>query len=577
MNKKCFQYAVALIMFLILAGMTGAAYYITHFMYESHLFFYRYVGLLALSFSLYGGIKWYNKGNVFDAVSRSTKRDVATLKWLVCLFSFCVVSGVLFSFFLHTAWMSLDSWVFYSHGSILNNARSALNVYISTNARGAEFLLRVITIPENMWQNYIITPMVCLFIPYTAFRLLTGGEETFISRKGVFFYVFFFFLLLFTVDVTKHSYGNFCVLPIAANYLWPVPFTLYFLSCFRKRLMVDAENSNVQSLIKKIIAFLLGFVACCGPECVCVLMLPLLVVHAFYTIYKKIKISEWCLWGYMGAVWGAFFLFASPGIYGRAMYGLSTRKIDFSSFSSDQLDEYFRGFSLESYGDFVDFSGCVNFSDLPLWYHLFFIPCFLLRFYTCCRGVMLIFSFLFILHLTKTYPQRRNLLFLSMLIIAGGLLCSASYLMGGIPTPSSYQPGVIILSLAAALLFLHLPYKIIPQVVLISLMGSYLICTMAPVTIRQWAYKQYEQERFAEIHRQLEAGAEYIVLPAFPEHIMDDWGMLALHELEKGFTDYPNAGVARRYGVKGVRQEKMKDREQKVSKSETTSGSVDND
>lgn len=561
MYKKYFHWWVFVILFLLVAVITSAVYYLTHFVYESHQFFFRYVGLLALSFFLYVGIKWYNKGKIFEPVPQFSKRDVAPLKWRVCLFAFCVVSGGLLALFLHTAWMSLDSWVFYSHGSILSNARSALEFYMSTNARGAEFLLKVITIPENMWQNYIITPIVCLFIPYTAFRLLTGGEEAFISRKGVSFYVFFFLLLLLTVDVVNHSYGNFYMLPIAANYLWPVPCTLYFLSCFRKWLMVDAENPDIQSLAKRIIAFLMGLVACWGPECVCVLMLPLLVVHAFYTAYKKLKISEWCLWGYMGAVWGAFFLFASPGIYGRAMYGLSTRKIDFSSFSSNQLDEYFRGFSLESCGDFVDFSGCINFSDLPLQYHLFFIPCFLLRFYTCCRWVMLIFSILFILHLTKTYPQRRNLLFISLLIIAGGLLCAASYLMGGIPTPSSYQPGVIILSLAVALLFLHLPYKIIPQVVLICLMGGYLLYSMGPITYQQLQYKHYEKERFAEIHRQRAEGKEYIVLPSMPEHVQDKWGMLALHQLEKDFSDYPNTAAARRYGVKGVRQEKRKSTE----------------
>lgn len=513
--------------------------------------------MLGLSGVLYITVKRYNKGKELVEGNEEIKSSSRRCLWGLAIIAFAVLIGGSLSLFLSTSWISLDAWGFIPYASLSSRLHDACFSYMSHVSRSGEFVLHLIGISENQWQSCLFTPIAYLLIPVAMLRLIGERNTALLSRKGFLFFSFSLLLLIISSNIRKHSFCNFFQLPIAANYLWPLPFVFYFLSCYRKKCILNAESSDVVSYVKRMFIFVMGLFACWGPECVCVMIIPIVTAWGVYTMCRREKIAESCLWGYLGALWGAFLLFASPALQNRALVGKCCRNVDFGEMSSAELERYFRSLDIIfDVSDFKDGTHCVNFSDLPLHYHLYFLPRMSLTLWGCGQLVLAVFAVLFIFACAKKYQNRGRIIMSSLLVLCGGYVCASSYLMSCIPTAPSFHPPVIAFALAAAVLFYHLPYRLLPQLMLIVGMAGYILYVLAPVGIEQWNYKRYETERFAEIHRQQQEGEEYIVLPHPSVNLPDSFGMLAQHQLEEGFDGYPNTAAAKRYGVKGLRQKK---------------------
>lgn len=520
-------------------------------------YFYRYLLLLGVLFILYLVVTRYNKGKDLPTLPSTAEKQGSSPWWGVAL---CLCGGMIggaLALFLSTAWLSLDSWGFIPYDSFAERWAAAWQTYMTHVSRSGEFLLHVMGIPENQWQTYTVTPVVCLLLPCALFRLLAGRSATLFSRRGFLFYLFTLLLVLLSCNLRKYNYTNFYQLPIAANYLWPMPVVAWFLSCYRDDSVLKAETGDAHAWLKRLLMFAAGCFSCWGPECVCVVILPLLAGHALWVVRKRARIAKSCLWGYMGALGGAFLLFAPPALQLRAAKGCAARAVDFAAMSPTEMSDYFSRFSAACVPDFIDHTSCINFSDIPLRYHLYFLPQLSLTLWSCAQLVLGVTVLLLLCHAVKRCPNRLRVVQTAGGAWTLGAVCAASYMASCLPTPVSYQPAVLIMAAGACYLFLHLPYKWVPQTLLLVVMGAYLSSMLIPAACAQWLYKMKEQARFAEIHRQQAQGREWVVLPPMAEEPRDAFRMLSVHELEGGFTDYPNTTAAKRYGVKGLRQKKQ--------------------
>lgn len=523
------------------------------FEYPPYFFYYCCCCALSVSFICFS-IKMNRNSNAAHLLPEPKPR--CNKKWACALFAFALLFFTGLASLLSTAWLKGDD--FFS--STLNNIGlqgrffAAIDVYSHHVSRNGDFIVRLAGLAENRWQQWLITPLVVLLIPYGLQRLVGSGRESMCSMRGMLFFVFVSFLALLSCQVYP-QWRNYWCWAACVNYLYPTVACFYFLSFYRQQYEIDCRTSKI-GWLKMAGMFCLGFYACSGPECLDIVLLPLLIVYLVAKWMQKKYIPWGNLMGVLGAVWGFFFVFASPALQRRRAGG-ELLPFDALGLDDTQKWEFVQHLTWDKMLLLTDSSSVINLGSIPLWLHCYFVPWLLERYFQCCMFAFGAFAILLIFIVLKKEPGRRKKVCISLLFPLVGLVSALAYLQSCIPTSMSFLPPSFVVLIGAAWLFVRLPYRWFPQLFMCLLAMAAAVFLLAPPGIEAWNYKKYEAKRAEAIMSQKQQGMmDVVVPPLFPQAPQDKLGLIGGGKggLNADPSGYPNHQAACQYGVKTISQ-----------------------
>ena len=489
-------------------------------------------------------------------ISEQNKQLPMQKKWMfvLALGIFGVVVYCSFAYLLSLAWFKGDDYLFATHDVFsIHHVYGAIHAYLNRVSRIGEIMAYFLGVMNCRWQHWVFTPLFLVALPFVLIRLVSVRSEWYSARTLLAFW-FIVFLALQSV-FTDGYWRNFWCFAASTNYFWSTVIIFAFIPVFFPWKWDTVPQGGWRKWLNASLAFSLGVYSGWGSEAMTVTLLPLLT---FWVVYLAVKIKEIpfrCWAGYLGFCLGAFFLFASPALRRRAAGGSETRALDVLSMTSEEISAFVQNLSPEKVNLLVDGTGCVNLHGIPILEHVYFLPYLVKEYWPCCdypTWMLLAFVLLTLLFRPKNWKRS--------LFIAGGMylvswVCAVSYLGGVIPSTMSFLPPSFIVMAACVFLLVNmrcrfgLPITAVATAVVMAT-GLHLLL---PSAIEAHHYKKYEQEKFAEIARQKEAGIKQIVLyRTWPKPPEDALGLICSMELGASPDRYPNSSARHYYGVEGI-------------------------
>ncbi|MDO4953640.1 MAG: DUF6056 family protein [Akkermansia sp.] len=434
----------------------------------------------------------------------------------------CLIAAVSLSLLLYTSWLRGDEWMFTpgmrSYGW---RAINGIASYLFRNSRLGETVGFFVGVSECKWQVFLLNPLFAIAIPFALLRLFGRRGESMASPMGLCFFWFTFLLALMSACLSP--WRNYTCFAASVNYLWPSVVILFFLSLFNPG-QWHPEGVLKYPLWKRVGVLLLGLYCGCSVESLSVTLLPVLTVWMFWRLLKKKGIPVLCRLAYLGFLWGTYFLFASPALYRREDSAIPDLAIDVSSFTSEQMAHFVQNLTWEQL-DGITGGGCiVILKGIPLLYHTYFLPFLADKFLQCCSVGCVTFALLLVLLAFQRGAGRKRTAIGSLVLFALGWVCAVSYTAQCIPMHMSFLPAAFFILAACAYIFLAMACNRAWLACSISLLcvAGLAFSTFVPAGIDAWPLKRVEQERFAEIHRQMEQGNKVVEYELQIDYIPDD-------------------------------------------------------
>ncbi|MDO5449777.1 MAG: DUF6056 family protein [Akkermansia sp.] len=418
-----------------------------------------------------------------------------------------LLSFALLALLLYTCWMRGDEWGFaIGDHSFFSRAIQGASGYFFRNSRLGELVGVLVTVSECKWQVFILNPLFAVALPFALHRLFRKPGESMATPQGIAFFCFAFYLGIQSACLSP--WRNFTCFAASVNYLWPSVIIIYFLSLFNPSTWQESLFPSISLRVKCILLAILGLYCGCSVECLSVTLLPVLTLWVLYRAYKRLPVPVTCKIAYYGFLWGTFLLFASPSLYRRAEREGAKLAIDVSTFSPEQLSEFVRNLSWEQVHGLTGGSMVTILKGIPLSDHVFFFPFLANKFLQCCSVGCVCLLILVVIMAFKYRSCRKSDFAWVLGIFLLGWGCASSYLVQCIPMRMSFLPPSFIVLAAASLALVtlyRLKCRVACWIVTMAVMVLAFV-TFIPAGIEAWPLKKVEDARYADIHRQIEAG-----------------------------------------------------------------------
>lgn len=452
---------------------------------------------------------------------------------LACLFS--------------SVWLKGDDYIFlpWPVANIKEMMFFVAGRYTDGNSRVGELLGGFVGLSENRWQHWLLTPAIILSIPFAMHRLFGKQGESITNFKGFCFIWFCIGMILMNADL--HPWRNFWCYAVIANYLWPIPAIILFLSFYREGRWKSYQSSSL-SIIG---LFILGLYCGWALECVSIFLVPGLIIYCIWRCRKQ-KYIPWKCWsGLAGSIWGAFLLYASPAPGRRAARELAESLFDTSNMTFSQLLEFCTNLTPERL-DLLQGAHVQYFlGGIPLPLHIFFVPQLISHYLPCCALALGAILFMMLFFIRKGTKKKDLIITTSGIMLS--FLCACSYLYACIPNNVCFQPASFIMIGTACFLFQRTILPIIVRPFMAIAVVIYACYILFPAGAEAWAYRETRSLRMAELHKKLAQGEKNITL-----HLhwlvppKDPLGLITCMELGDDPQQYPNFLASRAYGVDSI-------------------------
>lgn len=434
----------------------------------------------------------------------------------------CLVAFGVLSLLLYTSWLRGDEWMFTpGMRSYAWRAMMGISSYIFRNSRLGETVGFFVGVSECKWQVFLLNPLFTIAIPFALLRLFGRRGESMASPMGLCFFWFTFLLALMSACLSP--WRNYTCFAASVNYLWPSVVSLFFLSLFNPG-QWRPEGVFERPLWKKAGVLLLGLYCGCSVESLSVILLPVLTAWMFWRLLKKRCIPVLCKHAYLGFLWGTYFLFASPSLYLRGHRALPDLAIDVSSFNAEQMAHFVQNLTWEQLEGLTGGGGIVILKGIPLLYHGYFLPFLADKFLQCSSVGCITFALLLAFLAFRKGAERKRSALGGLILFTLGWACAVSYTVQCIPMHMSFLPAAFFILAACAYIFRAMACNRAWLACAVSLLGvaGLALSTFVPAGIDAWPLKHVEQERFAEIHRQMEQGNNVVEYELKIDHVPND-------------------------------------------------------
>lgn len=509
-----------------------------------------FVLTLLLSVFLFYLYKKYNKKQV--ATPCPDNPSNASIIYKIIIFFECAMLYALLALILSTAWLKGDDYIFLqcTDYTLKEKFFFILGRYSCWNSRLGDIIASLLALSENRWQHIFITPFFIIALPFVIFNFLTPSKASIFSLKGFIFILFTVFIILVSVSLTP--WRNIWCYAAAVNYLWPMAIVTLLLTYYKKN---SPSTNKLKSKYLIILVFLLGLYSTWSLECITVLLLPALSIWIIWKYRRGIHITAHCWAGFMGAIWGAFFLFSSPGLARRSAKEVADRAFDPSVLSFDQMWEFVTTQTPENLTLLQ--AGTVRYilDGIPLPLHIFYIPELLKHFIPCCAAALICWVVFCLCALTKKPLFPKKHIRISCIFVCLAFLSAFAYLYACIPTDMSYLPSSYLIVLACSLLFLNIQGQFgkISRIVSTVVLMIYASVQLFPSVGEAWRYKKYEKIRLAELHSQIDRGEQDVVIyQPYTIPPKDELGLIHNMDLQQEANIYPNFIAARAYKINSI-------------------------
>ena len=537
--------------------------------YASYYEYYPYKMLPVLLFCVflikyYYGVKssLFHKEQLDIEVKQEPRR---TSVWPVVVSAILVYCSI--SLLLYSAWMKDDEFGFaYKHSSYFGHVYATFERYTLFVSRIGDLFVHLCPLGDNRWQVFLLTPLVPTLIPFALHRLVSSKKETIFSFSGFCFY--WLCVVLSLLCVYLPSWRSYYCYAANANYLWPSALLIWFLSYYNK----SRWNYSKKELCGEIgfcsLLFVLGLVVAWSQECLAVVLLPFLSIWIFYHLYTKKYIPNSCFWGYIGAVFGAFLLFAAPALKSRLSIEAPRRKIDIANMTEWELDQFLSTLNWEKVNLLRGPTNVVNFQDIPLLDRFHFLPFLLERYWECCVIAIIAFFALVVVFTVLKSIRKQNLKFpnMSWFYAACSIFTALAYSVSCIPGRWSFTVCGFLLVIACAFIAQEIRKDyaakwILPVVAICSVL--YAMWVFVPAAVEAIELKKYEHARTAEIIKQRDSGKMDIELQyPLPYQPVDSLGLIQVDYMSENPEAYNNEVASRFYKVNSISQKPYRRQEE---------------
>ncbi len=460
-----------------------------------------------------------------------------------------IVCYSLLAFLLRQSWIQGDEWYFIKRTTMpfVPALKACLLHYAGWVSRIGEIGAGIVGLAPSRWQEWILTPLFSALAPMAAFSLVRRNGDSLFSEKGRWFYVTAF--ILFLLAVYLPNWRNYWCHAAAWNYLYPSICLIYFLHFFRNDIKSRANISSCAGV------FLIGVISGWGTECTSAIILPFLTCIIIYNLAcRKPWLSFHAYCGYCGFLIGTIALFCSPALFIRSIIDNNAKRIDISSLTSNEYNDFIHNLDGEKLDMLTGSSGVVTLKDIPLFDRIFFWPFAGERFLLCCGLVLSVCILFAAIHFfTARKGVRLHSLAYPLIAVTISVLFTLSYTIQCIPTTMSYLPSGFAIVVACMFIFVRFKHSAIYLCgILVTLIG---LTIFLPAGIQAAQYKHLDTRRLTEIELSKSKGIMDITLSR-PSITL--WyptlGMIAANDIKPHANSFTNSQCAAYYGVRSVKQ-----------------------
>lgn len=510
------------------------------------------LAILTCLFLLYCHVRY--QSNVIPIQPEPQKPPVEK-RWVLAILLVCIIFYAFLAYVISLAWLQGDEFLFVHKGNdILYRLMKGLQGWRNYNARFGDIAGHIITLSENRWQQYIITPFFIICTPFAIYALILPSGERIFSQKGFLFVVFIISIFISSRTRTWSSFWNFA---LCINYLWPSVIICYFLSFYKNESIIFYRNRQLLSKFLTIFLFFIGIYCGWSLECVTLFLLPSTIIWLLLRYKDNEYVPHYCLSATMGITLGAFCLLSSPALASRGVNELLHRALNIQSLSTSEKLAFALNHSAENMLQLKGITVNYYLGDLPLWMHLFYLPELLNTFISSCKPILLVCIFLAICCF-KTKTKQLYITFWGNISLSLCMACS--YIYAGIPGVRAFFPPTVVLLVLAGYLFIYISCKhaLLIRIAVCIFTVSYSLTEILPSTLEAREYKKYEHIRHDKIQEQVSQGILDVVLPPpYATPPKDKLGLIAADSLKDNHKDWPNYLVPSIFGAKSIIQQKL--------------------
>lgn len=473
-----------------------------------------------------------------------------SVKWVILISCELIALYAILAFSISTAWLKGDDYIFFHYPeiSLIEKLKIICGRYTTCNGRLGDIVATLVGLSENRWQHIFITPLFVLALPIAVHRLVSPSCQSICSLRGAGFILFF--TALFTVSVSLSPWRSFWCYAAAVNYTWPLPIICSFFALFRTDIY-HVSNKWAACFIGGV----LGMYSAWSFECITLFLLPGVSLWILIHLLRKKYIPLRCAAGYIGVIFGAFLLVATPALKRRAAADAESRAFNPDSYDWAQMWEFVTNQTPENMELLRASTVSYLLDGIPLPLHVFYAPKLLSMFASCCWVAICVLFILMLMHVMTNREHCKDMLVMGTGLMLSAIVVACSYLYACIPLTTSLLPPVLIVMVGCAYLYTRLSCRIgwaLRSVILLGVVGVSLF-RLTPSVIEAAQYKKYEKKRLEELHAQIDKGEKYIVLkPSYTSSPQDRLGLIGCMDLCANPSSYPNHIAAMSYGVKSI-------------------------
>ncbi len=467
----------------------------------------------------------------------------------IILLILCIASYTSLAFILSLSWIGGDDF-FYPHPYAIPfkaHLDHALWKYCRWVSRFGEIIPGLTGVGEIRWQQFLITPIFIVLLPFALFRLIRRSGDSIASIQGIAFYILTLSLLLIQPDGNS-CWRNFRCYTASTNYLWPLLGICYFLSFYRP----DQQFPHKKWRWSVPALFLLGVYVGWSIECIsCILAPCCIAVCILKFIKKRCLLPQFA--GCLGIIIGTFMLFGSPAHSRRA--AIASMNLPINVADMPFAEAFDLACSISSQNLHILRSGAIQayFGDFPIILRPLFFPELMSEFLACCAVSLITCAILIIItRLAAPHNPHKHTYSIAAVGIFLSFLSASAYLMSGIPGRVSFLPATFILIATAGFLAFRAPWKATLPLALSLLV--YLLHITIPAATEAYSYLPARAAYHHSIHQKIAAGERTLELPyPFLTQPKDRLNLIKPGIFGTSFVGYPNGIACSYYRIKNIR------------------------
>lgn len=450
---------------------------------------------------------------------------------------FSILSLITLAMMLYSSWPKDDEWLLIGSRNMGWKSRleDESHAYYFWCGRGSELIGRVWGLSRNMWESWVINPIVLLTIPFLMKRLCAPTAFRLSSFRGLCFIICSFSLLMLT---SPYFYAKYWV---NVTYVWTSAAAVFFLGTFRS----SSSNNAWYASITFLAAFFAGWSTECGSAATGIVFALLIYLH----LRNKKTWSAQHFAALIGYIAGAYMMYSSTAVHGRA----GSEATILTGMSYEQITEYVQNLTWEKVKALK--GGCVtsNLKDVPYELRIYFWP-YLMEYLTNMAQVAIIATTILIIVALRYLKANAKVILVSVALLALACITASSYLAGAIPYNGSLYPAAFIIF--ASFCYLLANIRISKYIMgLLSLVLCFMMCRFyLPATYQTVSYIPQRTIRDQELERQALQRIPNIVLPPLPdtERLSEEPArtLVLSNNISANTEDYTNQCVIRYYQIR---------------------------